>query len=122
MPRCPNGTHRSRKTGSCSSKSSRSRTTKRSRSRTTKRSRSRTTKRYLVASRKTISDEDLDEIIRAIHLNETKLAELESMRPTLKQMKFSKSYKSCFTGKPTKNLEAMIQDKIFCWSKYGDAM
>ena len=114
MPRCPNGTRRSRKTGSCSSKSSRSRTTKRSRSRTTKRS--------LVASRKTISDEDLDEIIRAIHLNETKLVELESMRPTLKQMKFSKSYKSCFTGKATKNLEAMIQDKIFCWSKYGDAM
>lgn len=106
MPRCPNGTRRSKKTGNCEPKGSRSKTAKRS----------------PVASRKTISDKELDEIIQSIPLDEPKRAQLESMRPKLKQMKFSKSYKSCFTGNPTKNLEAMIQDKIFCWSKYGDAM
>ena len=102
MPRCPKGTRRNKKSGNCESKGS------------TRSSRS------PVVSKKPISDSALDDIIDSMNIDSEKRAELEKMKPALKKMKYSKSYKSCFTGKSTRDVEDMIATKIQCWAKYGD--
>jgi len=72
------------------------------------------------SSTSTISDADLDRIIHSMSLSPEKRAELEAMRPALKNMRYTRSYTSCFTGNPTMNLYDMISTKISCWAKYDD--
>ena len=122
MPRCPNGTRRNKKSGNCEPK----RTTA-SRQRHAVLQRHAVIQRHAVrktrsasAPKKSISKQSLDDIIDSMDLDPTKRAELEEMKPALKRMKYSKSYKSCFTGKSTRNIEDMISAKIQCWAKHGD--
>ena len=115
MHRCPNGTRRSKKTGNCESKSSR----KTRCSNGTRRSK-KTGNCESKSSKKTISNESLDFIIGSMNLSADKVAELNKMRPMLKKIKYTKAYKSCFTGKSTRDIDDMIATKIQCWAKYGD--
>ena len=116
MSRCPNGTRRNKKSGNCEPKRV---TSSRQRHAVIQRHAVRKT-RSASAPKKSISKQSLDDIIDSMDLDPTKRAELEEMKPALKRMKYSKSYKSCFTGKSTRNIEDMISAKIQCWAKYGD--
>jgi hypothetical protein len=44
----------------------------------------------------------------------------ESIKQKLMALTYSEKYKSCFTGKKTKNLYYMADDKLACFFKYGD--
>jgi len=112
MPRCKNGTRRNKKSGNCEPKRASTRCPKSTR---------RNKKTYICETVR-ITDTKLNEIINNLKPNMTdeKIMQLERMRPTLKKIKYSKSYKSCFTGKATRDIIDMIETKIACWSKYGD--
>ena len=44
----------------------------------------------------------------------------ESIKQKLMALTYSEKYKSCFSGKKTKNLYYMADDKLACFFKYGD--
>jgi hypothetical protein len=46
----------------------------------------------------------------------------ESIKRKLMDLTYSEKYKSCFTGKKTKNLYYMADEKLACFFKYGDTI
>lgn len=110
MSRCPNGTRRNKKTGNCEPKGTNHRCP---------RGTCRNKKTGNCVQSK-ISDAELTKIFNSMVLRPEERKELEQMRPIFRNMRYKKSYKSCFTGESTRDIYDMISTKISCWVKYDD--
>jgi hypothetical protein len=130
MPRCPNGSRRNKKTGECVSTAKKSSPVKSPSPVTKKRRcpngtrRNKSTGECVGKNGKTsrlehtlISKHYFDKFMP--NLSPEKQKYLVDNMHKLQRMQYDPKYISCFTGKKTKNQFAMIDDKIYCWNKYG---
>ena len=69
----------------------------------------------------TLPSDEIDQIVESFQFSPEKNTQLKKYLPRLRRMKYDPEYLSCFTGRPTYNLRAMVEDKIACWAKYSDS-
>jgi hypothetical protein len=143
MPRCPKGTRKNKKTGICENNTN---TRKQQHEIKLKkclddyaklRNKNRNLteqKKYRKLESKCIELKDkIENLDTNKHLTEEEALSImepytididsenrESIKQKLMALTYSEKYKSCFSGKKTKNLYYMADDKLACFFKYGD--
>lgn len=141
MPRCPKGTRKNKRTGICQNKNTSRKQQLEIKLKTclddfeklkTKERNLTEQKKYQKLYSQCM---DLDNKIANLdtdkHLTEQDVLNImepynidseirESIKRKLMDLTYSEKYKSCITGKKTKNLYYMADDKLACFFKYGD--
>ena len=115
LPRCKNGTRRNKKTKQCEPSHTKTKKTTNTNTKTKTK-----TKRTANNDSQYISQHELEQILREINLSPAEMEEIKSSIERLKHTRFTKRYKSCFTGNPTRDAEDMVRTKLQCWTKYRD--
>jgi hypothetical protein len=141
MPRCPKGTRKNKKTGICENNNTRKQQLQIKLKGCLDELKKNKNYKNLTEQKKyrklLYKCEDLDDKIKNLdtdkHLTEEEVLRImepynvdidsenrESIKQKLMALTYSEKYKSCFSGKKTKNLYYMADDKLACFFKYGD--
>jgi hypothetical protein len=141
MPRCPKGTRKNKKTGICENNNTRKQQLEIKLKGCLAELKKNKNYKNLTEQKKyrklLYKCEDLDDKIKNLdtdkHLTEEEVLRImepytididsenrESIKQKLMALTYSEKYKSCFSGKKTKNLYYMADDKLACFFKYGD--
>jgi hypothetical protein len=145
MPRCPKGTRKNKKTGICENNNNNNKTRKQQLEiklkkcldelKKNKNYKNLTEqKNYRKLESKCIELKyKIENLDTNKHLTEEEVLSImepytididsenrESIKERLMALTYSEKYKSCFSGKKTKNLYYMADDKLACFFKYGD--
>jgi len=141
MPRCSKGTRKNKKTGICENNNTRKQQLEIKLKGCLAELKKNKNYKNLTEQKKyrklLYKCEDLDDKIKNLdtdkHLTEEEVLRImepytididsenrESIKQKLMALTYSEKYKSCFSGKKTKNLYYMADDKLACYFKYGD--
>jgi hypothetical protein len=140
MPRCPNGTRKNKRTGSCENKNTTRKKQLETRLKTCldniKKVKDWKTlaeqKRYYklmskyrnlnneienLDTNKHLTNDEVSDIMQPYNIDKKDQAEIKRK---LMGLSYDPKYISCYTGKKSLNLYHMADDKLACYFKYGD--
>ena len=141
MPRCPKGTRKNKKTGICENNNTRKqqleiklkkcldelKKNKNYKNLTEQKNYRKLESKYIelkykienLDTNKHLTEEEVLSIMEPYTID-IDSENRESIKQKLMALTYSEKYKSCFSGKKTKNLYYMADDKLACFFKYGD--